>query len=105
MGSGILKTLPSNEVPYDQFLYVFSHGSHSTEPCVCLLLWGLSGGSCNEGLFLIAGTSIVDYRVMSLTLIWVLPVLPLLVGCVPGVLRAVATQMSLFATGIALNFT
>src|SRR6266702_368267 len=102
MGSGVLKALPSNEVPYDQFLYIFSRSSHSTEPCVCLLLGGLSGGSCNEGLFLVAGTSVVDYVVMSLTLIWDLPSL---VGHVPSVLRAVATQMSLFATGIALKFT
>src|SRR6266702_811011 len=33
---------PPYEVLYDQFLYFFSCSCHSPEPCICLLLQGLS---------------------------------------------------------------
>ncbi len=104
MGSGALKILPSSKVPHDQFLYFFSRGCYFMKPCVSLLLWGLSGGSCNKTLLLIANTPIVDYCITSLTWAWVLPVLPSLSGCIPGVLRAVVTQVSFLMTGVTLNF-
>src|SRR6266702_2197180 len=102
MGSGTLKTLSSCEVSHNQFLYVLPCGCHSSKPHVCLLLRSLSGRSCNDGLFFIIGASVVDYRVASLTRLW-RPIL-LTTSPVPGMLRAVATYMSLFVTRIALNF-
>src|SRR6266702_1595571 len=105
MGSGALKILSSDEVPHNQFLYFFPCGCYSAKPCVSLLLWGLSGGPCNETLLFFANTSIVDYCIASLTWAWVSPILPLLSGHIPGVLRAVATQVSFLMTGVTLNFT
>src|SRR6266702_3711416 len=101
MGSGILKTLSFYKVPHDQFLYVFSSCGHSSEPCVGLLLWSLSGRPCNEGLLIFADASVINHCVVSLTRAQG-PTL-LTVGLVPCVLGAVATQMSLFMACVALT--
>src|SRR6266702_6905137 len=101
MGSGVLKTLPSYKVSYDQFLYIFSCGCHSSKPHIHLLLWSLSRG-LHDDCFFITSASIIDYCIMSLAGAWC-PVLSI-VGLIPGVLRAVAAQVSLFATCVALNF-
>src|SRR6266702_3259623 len=103
MGSGVLKTLSSNEVPHHQFLYVFSRGGHPSEPCVRLLLWGLSVSSCRYYWLFIADASVVDHRFMSLTRSWG-PASLGIVWSVPCMLGAIATQMSLFVASITLNF-
>jgi len=70
MGSGVLKTLSSNEVPHHQFLYVFSGRGYSLEPCISLLLWRLSVGTRYHRLFFITDTSVVDHGVTPLTWAW-----------------------------------
>ncbi len=90
MGSGILKTLSSNKVPYDKLLYFFSHTSHSSKPCIGLLLGCLS--ACHEHLVVFNDAPVIYYRFASLA------------SLVSHVLGAVATKMSFFVTGIALNF-
>ncbi len=89
MGSGILKTLPSNEVSYHEFLYFLSGTSHSSKPGIGLLLGHLS--TCHQHLVVFNDASVIHYHFVSLT--------PL----VPGVLGAVATEVSFFVTGITLN--
>src|SRR6266702_6391129 len=101
MGSGVLKTLSSYKIPHDQFLYVFSCSCHSLKPRVCLLLWSLSGGLCDEGFF-VTDTSVINYHIASLA--WTQCPVSLIIGLVPGVLRVVVAQMSLFMTCVALNF-
>src|SRR6266702_4462369 len=101
MGSGILKTLPSYKVSYDQFLYIFFCGCHSSKPCIRLLLQSLSGRSCSDYLFFIADALIVDHRILSLA--WMQCPILSVIGSIPGMLRAVAAQVSLFVTCIALN--
>jgi len=103
MGSGILKTLSSNKVSHHQFLHVFSHSGHSSKPRIGLLLWGLIVWSFSHRLFIIANASVVNHRFSSLTGMQG-PVALVVVGSIPGMLRAVATQVSLFVTGITLNF-
>jgi len=91
MGSGILKTLLSNKVPHDELLYFFSCTGHPSKPCIGLLLGCLS--VCYEHCVIFDDASVICYCFASLT------------SLVPCVLGAVATEMSLFVTGIALNFT
>ncbi len=66
MGSGVLKTLPSYKVSHNEFLYIFSHGGHASEPHVCLLLWHLSVS--DRYLVFVKDTSVVYYCLPSLTL-------------------------------------
>src|SRR6266702_1681775 len=101
MGSGGLKTLPSDKVSHHQFLHIFSCGGHSSEPFVCLLLWGLSICSCR--CFFFVDASVIYHSFASLALSWG-PVLLSVVWFVPRVLRTIATEMSLFVAGITLNF-
>src|SRR6266702_886375 len=103
MGSGILKTLSSDEVPHHQFLYVFSRGGHPSEPCVCLLLWGLSVSSCHYYWLFITDASVIDHGFTSLTLSWG-PTSLSGVWFIPRMLGTIATQMSLFVASITLNF-
>ncbi len=102
MGSGILKTLSSHEVPHNQFLYIFSSCCHSPKPVVGLLLWCLSGRLCNCVWFFIDDTSVVHYCIASLTRVW--SPLPLVVRLVPCMLGAVATNVPPLVTSITLNF-
>src|SRR6266702_553792 len=103
MGSGALKTLLSDKISHDQFLYLFSCGSHSSEPCIGLLLRGLSVSSCRYYWFLVADASVIDHCFTPLSRSWG-PVSSSIIWSVPRVLGAVAAQMSLLVTGITLNF-
>src|SRR6266702_196803 len=102
MGSGILKTLSSDEVPYDQFLYIFSCCSYPSKPHIGLLLRSLGGCSCRRDL-LFTDASVVDYGVASSAGVWG-PV-ALVVRPIPRMLGTVATQVPFFMTCITLNFT
>ncbi len=101
MGSGVLKTLSSDKVPYYQFLYVFSCRSYSSKPCIGLLLQSLGVRSCHRD-FLITDASVVDDGIVSSA--EVRGPVALVVRFVPRVLGAVATQMSLFMARVTLNF-
>src|SRR6266702_342664 len=103
MGSGVLKTLSSDKVSYYQLLYVFPCSGHSSKPCIGLLLWGLSICSCCHYLLFVASASVINYCFASLALAWG-PVSLVITWFVPRMLRAVAAQVSLFVTGITLNF-
>ena len=103
MGSGVLKTLSSDEISHHQFLHVFSCGGHSSKPFVCLLLWGLNGRS-RYRRFLFAYASIIDYCFASLTGTWSPVALPFSAWLIPRVLGTIATQMSLFMARVTLNF-
>ncbi len=101
MGSGALKTLLSYKVSKDQFLYIFPRSSHSPKPCVGLLLWRLR---TSDGNLFIDYTPVIDDCFTSLTRTWG-PTWLIVPSSVPRMLGAVATQMSLFMTGVTLNFS
>ena len=90
MGSGTLKILLSKEVPHDKFLYILPCTGHAPQPCIRLLL----GGLCVSHQYLIVfrDTSVIYDGFASSALL------------IPCMLRAIATKVSLFVTGIALNF-
>src|SRR6266702_5523333 len=102
MGSGVLKTLSPYKVSHHQFLYVFSCCCYPSKPRISLLLWGLSICSCDRRLFFLAYTSVVYYCFAPLAGAW--GPASGLVWFVPCMLRAIATQMSLLVTCVALNF-
>src|SRR6266702_985254 len=101
MGSGVLKTLLSDKVAKDQFLYVFSCRGHSSEPCVGLLLRCLRTSGDD---FFIHHTSVIDDCLTRLTQARG-PIRLRVSSNVPRMLGTVATQMSLFMAGVTLNFS
>ncbi len=102
MGSGTLKTLLSNEVPHYYLLYIFAGGGHPSKPCIGLLLQSLGVCSCRD-YFFITNAPIINYRFMSLALTRG-PISLVVTWPIPSMLGAVATEMSLFVTGVTLNF-
>src|SRR6266702_7482509 len=101
MGSGALKTLLSNKVSKNQFLYVVSCGSYSPEPCIGLLLRCLRM-SGND--FFVDYASVVDDCFSPLAWAWD-PIRLVASWGIPRMLGTIATQMSLFMTGVTLNFS
>src|SRR6266702_6451430 len=83
--------------------YVFPCSGHPSKPHIGLLLRGLSVCSCCHYLLLVANTSVINYCFTSLALTWS-PVSLIVTWSIPCMLRAVAAQVSLFVTGITLNF-
>src|SRR6266702_1037159 len=101
MGLGVLKTLLSDKVSKDQFLYVFSRRGYSSKPCVGLLLRCLRTSGDD---FFIHHTSVVDDCFTRLTRAWG-PIRLRVSLSVPRMLGTVATQMSLFMASVTLNFS